>query len=68
MERVPQIYLNENYRNLSQLHACPSRCFLFFTMQRIIPYNGLPSVLINVMVFVERVVLEYGEVLIKNNW
>ena len=35
--------------------------FFFLTMQRIISYSGLPSVLINVIPSAEIAVLEYGE-------
>lgn len=47
-----------NYRNCMLIVLV---VFFFLTMQRIISYSGLPSVLINVIPSAEIAVLEYGE-------
>ena len=39
-----------------------------FTIQRIITHGGLPLVLITLVPSAERVVLEYVEAVMKNNW
>ena len=67
MERVPQPCLNENCRNLSQLHDCRP-CCLFLLLNAKNHHPQLPFVLMKVIPSAERVVLEYREAVIKKNW